>query len=134
MVVTLREKCPNIGKYGPEKLRIWTLFMSVTAIKTTYCNLEPKIVNYRKCKNKLCKDRFRGAIHIKWAGPARWAGLPRWDTFYPTFIWNFLSYLKKFVVSLEKRDCFDHVVSKQEFFYFQWGSKKLAAVPFYCTK
>ena len=32
MVVTLGEKCPNIGKYGPEKLRIWALFMQC------YCN------------------------------------------------------------------------------------------------
>ena len=23
---TLRERCPNMGKYRPEKLRIWTLF------------------------------------------------------------------------------------------------------------
>ena len=27
--LSLREKCPNAGKYGPEKLRIWTFSRSV---------------------------------------------------------------------------------------------------------
>ena len=27
---------------------------------------------------------------MRWAGPARRSGSPRWDDFYPTFIWNIL--------------------------------------------
>ena len=30
------------------------------------------------------------AVHMGWVGPARWASSPRWDDFYPVFIWNVL--------------------------------------------
>ena len=40
-----------------------------------------------------------------------------------TFIHNFLSSIKNFL-SLEKRDCFDHVVFKRVFLYFQFGTQK----------
>ena len=30
------------------------------------------------------------------AGPDRWAGLPRSDDFYPTFIWNLLPQFNQF--------------------------------------
>ena len=48
---------------------------------------------------------LRGCVDRRSAGPVRWVGSPRWDDFYPTFIWNFLSQLnQKFVMPLEK-DC-----------------------------
>ena len=40
-----------------------------------------------------------GAVHMRWAGPATWAGSARWSDFHPAFKWNFLSHCKKLVAS-----------------------------------
>ena len=68
-----------------------------------------KILLWYHCRvvhryENLCCSTL-GLFIWRWAGPVRRAGSPRWDDFYPTFIWNFyLSSIKKFVMSLEK-DC-----------------------------
>ena len=36
-----------------------------------------------------------GAVHLRWVGPARLAGSPRWTDFYPPFIWNLLSHFNQ---------------------------------------
>ena len=36
-----------------------------------------------------------GAVHVRWVGPARLAGSPRWTDFYPPFIWNLLSHFNQ---------------------------------------
>ena len=74
-----------------------------------------------------------GAVHMRWAGPAMWAGSARWGDFHPSFIWNFLSHCKKLVVSLWK-DSFDHVAFKREILYFQYGIQKAATISFYCIQ
>ena len=73
------------------------------------------------------------AVHMRWAGPATWAGLARWGNFHPVFIWNFLSYCKKLVASPQK-DCFDHVAFKRKILYFQYGFQKAATISFYCIQ
>ena len=47
-----------------------------------------------------------GAIHMRWAGPAKLADSSRWSDFYPTFIWNLQPHLFW-------SDGFDHVVFKR---------------------
>ena len=46
----------------------------------------------------LVPNLYLGAVHMRWAGPATWAGSARWGDFHPTFIWNFLSHCKKIVL------------------------------------
>ena len=76
---------------------------------------------------------YLGPVHMRWPGPAMWAGTARWGDFHPTFIWNFLSHCKKLFASLWK-DCFDHVAFKLEILYFQYGFQKAATISFYCIQ
>ena len=52
-----------------------------------------------------------GAVHMRWAGPARWAGSPWWDDFYPAFIRNLPSHFNQKVCYVAGK-IFDHVVFK----------------------
>ena len=72
--------------------------------------------NENRLISKEMSNIYLGAVRMRWTGPARGDGSPKWDDFYPTFIWNFLSRVKKFVVSLEK-DCFDLVVLSGSFLF-----------------
>ena len=50
------------------------------------------------------KKHLLGAIHMD--SPAGWAGSPRRDGFYPTFIWNLLSHFNQ-------KDCFNQAGFKR---------------------
>ena len=52
----------------------------------------------------LRKKHLLGAIHMN--SPAGWAGSPRRDGFYPTFIWNLLSHFNQ-------KDCFNQAGFKR---------------------
>ena len=36
-----------------------------------------------------------GAVHVRQADPVRWTRSPRWNYFYPTFIWNLVSHFNQ---------------------------------------
>ena len=101
------------------------LFISRKIVKINVCNTKSYIVSIRKAHqisssnygvNRGIQDKsVRGNFHLK-------------------SIRSFLSHFKELVKSLEKRDCFDHVVFKQGSLYFRWQSKKVVAIPFCCTK
>ena len=55
---------------------------------------------------------------MSWAGPARWAGSPRWDDFYPTFIWNLLSHFTQKACYVAGKKLFD-----QKFFTINSDAK-----------
>ena len=45
--------------------------------------------------NILVWFMFKGLFIWMWTGPVRWTSSPRWDDFYPTFIWNLLSWFNQ---------------------------------------
>ena len=53
---------------------------------------------------------MKGLFIWRWAGPVRRAGWPRWDDFYPTFIWNLLSQFNQKVCFVAGKRLFDQVV------------------------
>ena len=55
-----------------------------------------------------------GAIHMRWW--ARWAGSPRLDDFYPTFIWNRLSQFNQSLLCRWKNIVWSSIADNK-----QWG-------------
>ena len=53
---------------------------------------------------------FKGLFILKRAGPVRRAISPRWDDFYPTFLWNLLSLFNEKVCYVAGKRLFDQVV------------------------
>ena len=88
--VFLKQKSNNEKIYSHEHIRRETPVMVSFLVQ-----LQPwGLIISRKRESSL------GTVHMRWAGPATWAGSARWGDFHPAFIWNFLSHCKKLVASL----------------------------------
>ena len=79
--------------------------------------------SWRSVEDELA-IKYLGAVHMRWAGPATWAGSARWGVFHPAFIWNFLSHCRKLVRHCKKIVLIKWLLSGK-FYIFNIDSRKL---------
>ena len=89
-----------------KKTCVWTLTavlhncLRITFQKSYFSKLLWGVEKYLTIIARFCL--FLGAVHMRWAGPATWAGSTRWGDFHPEFIWKFLSHWKSLLCHCKK--------------------------------